>query len=388
MTEPGLLPVRDGFVTVGARQVRYRTAGDGPPVVLIHPSPTSSRVLDLQTGAYGAAGFRAVAVDIPGLGQSDKLALPEPEIADQAAALAETLDALGIEQTALYGSHTGALIATHFARHWPERATVTLTEGYPIYTPGERARRLATYFPSFAPSWDGGHLLWLWYRYREQSLFWPWNIAAKVTRAACDVPSPAALHTGMLDLLEVGNEYRKVYAAAFRYRSEEPIAGMQVPLYFLAYENDSLYQALKLLPPVPKCCKIEKMPRERSAGLAREIALLRAHNDAPPAPALPETRDLPLGLTRRIVSVTGGQVMVRQGGAGAGRPLVVLPPIPGSSKEMLPLLERLARSRRVVAIDAPGAGDSTALAGPFRIEAIAQALIEALDALGLQQVDL
>ncbi len=388
MADPATLPVRDGFVTVGPRQVRYRTAGDGPPVVLIHPSPTSSRVLDLQTAAYGAAGFRAIAVDIPGLGQSDPLDPPEPEIADQAAALAETLDALGIERTALYGSHTGALIAVHFARYWPQRATVTLTEGYPLYTPDERARRTATYFPSCAPSWDGAHLLWLWYRYREQYLFWPWNIPARVTRATCDVPSPRELHAGVLELLEVGNEYRKVYAAAFRYRSEQPIAGMQVPLYFLAYADDSLCHALALLPALPGCCRIETMPRERAAGLAQEIALLRRHNDAPPAPPLPETGMLPLGLTRRVVAGTEGQVMVRQGGTEAGIPLVVVPPVPGSGKEMLPLLRQLARTRRVFAIDAPGTGDSTAPAGAFTIAAIARAMLEAMDALGLQQVDL
>lgn len=269
--------IRRAYVTVGNRQVHLRYAGRGPAVVLIHQSPTSGRTLDLQTAALARAGFSALALDIPGLGRSDPLDVPRPEIEDLAIGLAATLDALGLEQVALYGSHTGALACTEFAIRWPERVSALLIDGYPVYSDDERARRVATYFPPFEVRWDGSHLLWLWYRYREQYLFWPWNIPGAVTQARCDVPDPEFLHEGVIDILRAGNGYRLPYAAAFRCRSIDMVPRLRVPTFFLAYPDDSLTSALKLLRDVPDCCRIVPMPSERAAGLAKEIELLRAH---------------------------------------------------------------------------------------------------------------
>src|SRR6266568_2915859 len=118
------------FVTVGARRVHYTRAGSGPAVVLLHESPCSARSLDIPQGVV-ARQFTAIAPDTPGFGLSDPLLLAQPEIADFADALAETLTALGIAQTAVYGRHTGASIAVEFARRHPDRCSVAVADGYP-----------------------------------------------------------------------------------------------------------------------------------------------------------------------------------------------------------------------------------------------------------------
>ena len=269
--------IKRAYVTVGNRQVHVRHAGSGPAVVLIHQSPTSGRTLDRQTAAFARAGFQALALDIPGMGRSDPLDVPRPEVEDLAIGLADTLDALGLEQVALYGSHTGALACTEFALRWPSRVSTMLVDGYPVYSEDERTRRVATYFPPFDLRWDGSHLLWLWCRYREQYLFWPWNIPGQVTQARCDVPDPEFLHEGVIDMLRAGNGYRLPYAAAFRCRSLELVGRLRVPTYFLAYPDDSLTANLKLLGELPPGCRIEPMPVDRLAGAEKEIALLRAH---------------------------------------------------------------------------------------------------------------
>ncbi len=43
------------FMTVGTRQVHYRRAGSGPPVVLLHPSPNSGAAAGLVPGAQSEA---------------------------------------------------------------------------------------------------------------------------------------------------------------------------------------------------------------------------------------------------------------------------------------------------------------------------------------------
>lgn len=378
--------IRRTFITLRDRQVHVRYAGTGEPVILIHQSPTSGRTLDAQTEAFGRAGFAAIAIDIPGLGRSDALGLAQPEIEDQAFALRELLDAIGLARVAFYGSHTGALICAEFAARWPERASVILVDGYPIYTPGERERRVANYFPPFEMRWDGAHLLWLWYRYREQYLFWPWNVPGESTQARCDVPDAEFLHEGVVDMLRAGNAYRTPYAAAFRCRSDDLLRRLAVPTYFLAYPDDSLTPAIALMQGLPACCKVEPMPAERAAGIAKEIELLRRHASGAGTPVLATTTRT-AGVTRSYVEIDGGQVAVRSSRGAAGRPLVIIPPTPGSASMLMDEIDAFGRTRSTIALDAPGSGDSDALASAT-VDAMADALAQAVERLGLDQFDL
>jgi len=377
--------IRRAYVTVGERQVHLRYAGQGPAVVLIHQSPTSARTLDLQTAAFARAGFTALALDIPGLGRSDPLDVPRPEIEDLAIGLAETLDALRLKRVALYGSHTGALTCTEFAVRWPERVSALLIDGYPVYSDDERARRVATYFPPFQVRWDGSHLLWLWHRYREQHLFWPWNIPGRVTQARCDVPDANFLHEGVIDILRSGNGYRLPYAAAFRCRSAGLVARLRVPTYFLAYPDDSLAANLALLKDLPAGCRIEPMPLDRAAGLAKEIELLRAHLPESGSAVL-RTKPRQHGITKSYVDAGGIQLALRSAGREGSRPLLVIPPAPGSASMLTGEIEQFAKTRQVLAVDAPGCGDSDSLA-ELSVPAMAAAVGQALDTLGIGEPD-
>ncbi len=92
-------------------------------------------------------------------------------------------------------------------------------------------------------------------------------------------------------------------------------------------------------------------------------------------------------LRRAFVDLPGRQVHLREGGAGA--PLVMLHASPGSSAQLAPLAQSLAKNRRVIAPDTPGNGDSPALAvAAPEIADYARGLIELLDALELETVDL
>ncbi len=65
------------FATIdGTRQVHYRRAGKGPPVLLAHQSPTSGRE-HIPLIEYLAKDFTVIAPDTPGNGQSDPL--PDPK---------------------------------------------------------------------------------------------------------------------------------------------------------------------------------------------------------------------------------------------------------------------------------------------------------------------
>lgn len=380
--------IRRGFVTVGDRQVHFRYAGSGPAVILFGQSPTSSQTLDRQTLAF-SEHFTAIAIDSCGLGRSTMLKTPTTEIADQAIALAMTLDALGISKAAVYGSHTGASICAEFAMRYPERTAIALLDGYPVYTEDERTRRLNTYFPHMQKTWDGLHLMWLWYRYREQNLFWPWNISGRVTRANCSVPAPEHIHRGVVDILDVWMGYVEPYAAAFRYRAQEPIPHLRVPTVFLAYPDDSLLKALDLLTDLPDCCRIEAMPLDRDAGAQKEIEIMKTVPAWPAAPSIKAPARRGEGVTGDYVDLPGGQLFIRRYGSGGKLPLVMLPPAPGSATQLDSLPELLSVDREVIVIDLPGCGDSDAFIGSVNtLEDSAALVAEALAILGLEKIDL
>jgi pimeloyl-ACP methyl ester carboxylesterase len=94
-------------------------------------------------------------------------------------------------------------------------------------------------------------------------------------------------------------------------------------------------------------------------------------------------------LRRGFVDVAAGQVHYRSAGRDGPRPLVLLHASPGSSRTLDPLTARLGATRRVIAPDTLGNGDSSPPPTPSpRIEDFAAGTLAALDGLGIGSFDL
>ena len=375
------------FVNVGGRRVHYTRAGDGPAVVLLHESPCSAKSLTVPQTVF-AHRFTAIASDMPGFGLSDPLPLEQPEIADLADALAETLTALGLERVAVYGRHTGASIAVEFARRHPARCTMAVADGYPVYSGPQRASRLTEYLKPLVPTWEGAHLLWLWFRYREQHVFWPWHGQTAAQRADADVPGLDFLHRGVIEFLEAGDGYRRAYAAAFRHGGQGLglLADLRVPVCFAAREGDSLFRTLTLFPPGTWTAALA---RDQAAAAEATMTLLDRHS-APFAPPPSQVEPQPNRTTANYVATETGQMLLRTAGEQkTGIPLVVVHDIPGSSALLDPLLAILGQHRPVLAFDMIGQGESLPPDGwQPSVAAWASGVLAALDRLGVSRVAL
>ncbi|MDP9503551.1 alpha/beta hydrolase [Pseudomonas protegens] len=102
----------------------------------------------------------------------------------------------------------------------------------------------------------------------------------------------------------------------------------------------------------------------------------------------PSTADLQAQLARdfpqRLVTASGGRQALREGGAGPA--LVLLHGIGSGAASWLQVAQQLAPKARVIAWDAPGYGDSSALESPApKAEHYAARLLQMLDALGIEQ---
>ncbi len=99
----------------------FESAGEGPPVVLVHGFGMTRQMWDWQWPAL-AGRFQAVRYDLLGHGASDKPreAYSLARFADQTVAL---MDGLGIERAALVGFSLGGMIVRAVALAHPKRVT-------------------------------------------------------------------------------------------------------------------------------------------------------------------------------------------------------------------------------------------------------------------------
>ena len=120
-----------------AFQMHYYELGEGSPVILIHGIGQSLFTWRYNINALASAGYRVIALDLPGFGYSDK---PDMDygIADMSASIEAFVNALKIEKADYVAFSTGALYLLDFIYNNPERAgRITLVspgipnDGYP-----------------------------------------------------------------------------------------------------------------------------------------------------------------------------------------------------------------------------------------------------------------
>ena len=122
------------YARVNGLNMHYVTAGEGPPVILLHGFPDTHQIWRRQIPVLAAAGLRIIAPDLRGYGKTD---MPQDVGAYAVQFLADDvlrlMDALGIEQAVVVGHDWGALIGWHLAMHAPERIIryAALSVGHP-----------------------------------------------------------------------------------------------------------------------------------------------------------------------------------------------------------------------------------------------------------------
>ena len=109
------------------------SAGDGPPIVLVHGLSATRRNVVQGSRALLKRGYRLIAYDARGHGASSPG--PSYEYPELVADLEAVLAQLGLERAALVGSSMGAATTMAFALEHPERvpALVQVTPAYTGY---------------------------------------------------------------------------------------------------------------------------------------------------------------------------------------------------------------------------------------------------------------
>ncbi len=107
-------------LNAGRLEIHVAELGSGPAVLLLHGFPADWADWQSQMQALAAAGFRAIAPDLPGYGESDRL----PNVLDYrlpllAADLAGLISALGFSQVHVVGHDWGGPLGYCLASQHP-----------------------------------------------------------------------------------------------------------------------------------------------------------------------------------------------------------------------------------------------------------------------------
>src|SRR4051794_12438666 len=130
------------FVQAGAVKLHYNDVGSGEPVIMLHgtgPGATAWSNFTSNTAAF-AERFRALLVDMPQYGKSDKVVIEGGRLDYIANVLVHMLDALHIEKAHFVGNSMGGQVAMKLAIAAPERVGKLVVIGsnpvsYSLFTP-------------------------------------------------------------------------------------------------------------------------------------------------------------------------------------------------------------------------------------------------------------
>lgn len=367
------------YIDVEGRAVHYRLTGTGPAVVLLHDSPRSSR-LHLDTMRALSQSYTVYALDTPGYGNSAPLGIANPTIVDFARALASTLARLGLDEAPLYATHTSAKIALEYAASAPRTAKLIL-DGLSIPAGPANDEFIAKYMRPVDIEPTGGYLAMEWTRMRDMVRWFPWFTPASTTRMAVPSPTDAWLADYAIDFFSAGPHYSDAYKAAMYYNPMPALLSIGCPTMVAAREDDVLYGYLNQVPAADNPnLSVERLGTDRGQWLDwLHTALAVEH----PAQATRIQADQSqTGCS--IVRTPFGVVQMHRAGPRDGIPLLIL-----STPTILQGREwqQALAHRPTLLPELPGFGESSPLFRPT-LAGAAEALLAALDALDIQQVNL
>lgn len=111
------------FVSIEGIRLHFQEFGEpaAPPMILLHGYTASLYVWKTVAPMLADAGFRVIAVDMPGFGYSEKPEWFDYSITSQAHVIERFMDRLGIGRAVIIGSSYGGAVAATMALDYGER---------------------------------------------------------------------------------------------------------------------------------------------------------------------------------------------------------------------------------------------------------------------------
>lgn len=219
-----------------------------------------------------------VATDTLGNGDSSAPASAAVTVRELADAHLRALDSLGIDRFDLYGTHTGASVASEIAISHPQRVRSLVLDGIGLYAPQEQAELLEHYVPSVRIDQNGSQLHQVWSFVRDAYLFWPWYRKDKAHRRPTGLPDADTLHDKVVEVLKAARSFHLPYRAALSHDKRARLPLVSVPTLLTCAADDMLYEyldAVHALMPHARCATHYGFGSPEN--IARTVAMFEQH---------------------------------------------------------------------------------------------------------------
>jgi pimeloyl-ACP methyl ester carboxylesterase len=238
--------IRRLFIDCDSVQIHGRASGKGVPLVLLHAVPVASMSVLPQLNML-QKNHDVLALDLPGFGDSDPMAV-EPNSLEQVAALMlQAVRQHGFAQFKLYGTATGGQVALRMAKQAPERILKLVVENVAHFSAAEINSWGAGYFPDLTAQADGSHLKTAWHFAENIFRYFPWHLQDEAHSLNRPAPPPQVVQDMMLAYLAARPRYDLIYRLAFAAERIESFSGLSVPTCLSHWRGSILYRQVQAL---------------------------------------------------------------------------------------------------------------------------------------------
>ncbi|WP_273033223.1 alpha/beta fold hydrolase [Pseudaminobacter soli (ex Zhang et al. 2022)] len=115
------VPANGHFVAIRGNRIHYVEAGQGPPILFVHGLGGQLHHFRHTLFDQLAGDYRVIALDRPGSGYSVRARSASGRLGEQAAVIAEFIDALSLERPLVVGHSLGGAVALATALDHPDK---------------------------------------------------------------------------------------------------------------------------------------------------------------------------------------------------------------------------------------------------------------------------
>ncbi|MCB2107535.1 MAG: alpha/beta fold hydrolase [Rhodobacteraceae bacterium] len=266
--------ITNGYVDHAYGQMLVRRAGGGGrrAVVFLPDMPGSARQ-DIDFLSALAKDRAVFGLDLPGMCDSTPLPAPSPE--NYAAAIAQTLDGLGLGQVDLIAEGMSTPLAAAFAKIHPSRVATLVLDGA-VNAPADlRTEMRINYCPDLRPTREGLHLHKAFHMLRDQEAQWPWydGAAGSIRKIEPRIEADR-LYVRLVDTLKQYDHYADPIMAALDVDMASTLTALSVKAVVCAAPDDPRYAMAEATAKAVKGSRVIDRPGEVSARAAALLAAL------------------------------------------------------------------------------------------------------------------
>ena len=238
--------IQKNSVRIEKAILTYRIVGNGPLMILLHPSPRTGALMQPLMQLL-APNFTVIAPDTPGYGESQPPALPLVTMDEYTYFIEALRIHANVDTIYLYGSASGAQLAIAYALRYPKNITRLFLDNAAHFEDSLGNEILQHYFIDINPETNQQYNKQLYDHVKASCLFFPWYDQSPENQIAKELPPDSVIDSIVNDYKTAGPNYAIVYRAAFLHERANKVQALVVPTIIFRWKGSPILKYIDAL---------------------------------------------------------------------------------------------------------------------------------------------